>query len=469
MAMMTSSTPSPELSLDNAMPEQEALPKIKGKGRESIKVLQSALLDNNLLSYLRAIGRVPLLDREGEAHYAGQLMLGKCNALKAMVEGGWLIQFCQDFQQGLEEDLMLPDRLILEREIREDARAHAKAKFSALCTRIIEDVRAINDLPSGAQVQLKYKELVNHLRSHIHAEHFWAYLYQSYQRAIRLRGRKPFPLVKKPQTPADCIRPITTSARVKARRIFRKATLQLDEGKNGLVLSNLRLVVSVAKRYRRRGMGLLDLIQEGNMGLIKAAEKFDHERGHKFSTYATWWIRQSITRAIADDGRTIRVPVHLLDAWHRIRRVSAELEAEFDRVPTVEEISKASELEESLIMRVRRLVQPIYSLDAPVGDDDATVMDFVGDTEETNPQIPVLDRDLHRSLARVLAGLTERESKILRMRFGMGETRTYTLEEVGQCFNLTRERIRQIEVAALKKIASRHRGGNGPLSVYVEA
>jgi RNA polymerase primary sigma factor len=386
-----------------------------------------------------------------------------------MNEGGWLTQFCADFQEGLDEDEFLPDRLILEREIREDARAHAKEKFSALCARITEDMSAINALPSGAQQQLNYKELVNHLRSHIHAEHFWAYLYQCYQRAIRLRGRNPFPLVKKPQTNADGIRPIKTDARVKARRLFHKASYQLDEGKNGLVLSNLRLVVSVAKRYRRRGMGLLDLIQEGNMGLIKAAEKFDHERGHKFSTYATWWIRQSITRAIADDGRTIRVPVHLLDAWHRIRRVSSDLEAEFDRVPSVDEIAEASDLDAALIRRVRRLVQPIYSLDAPVGDDDATVMDFVGDSAESNPQIPVLDRDLHRSLARVLAGLTERESKILRMRFGMGEARTYTLEEVGQCFSLTRERIRQIEVAALKKIASRHRGGNGPLSVYVEA
>jgi len=369
MAMMTSSTPSPELSLDNAVPEQEPLPKIKGKGRESIKVLQSALLDNNLLSYLRAIGRVPLLDREGEAHYAGQLMLGKCNALKAMVEGGWLTQFCQDFLQGLEEDQLLPDRLILEREIREDARAHAKAKFSALCTRIIEDVRTINDLPSGAQVQLKYKELVNHLRSHIHAEHFWAYLYQSYQRAIRLRGRNPFPLVKKPQTPADCIRPITTSARVKARRVFRKATLQLDEGKNGLVLSNLRLVVSVAKRYRRRGMGLLDLIQEGNMGLIKAAEKFDHERGHKFSTYATWWIHQAITRAIVDQARTIRIPVHLVETINELLRVSRRLIQEYGRGPTSEEIGEGMEVSPEKVREILKISKEPVSLETPIGEE----------------------------------------------------------------------------------------------------
>jgi hypothetical protein len=260
MAALNTVTPPPELNLVSSQPDTARETKFKGKGRESVKVLQTALLENNLLSYLRAIGRIPLLDREGEAHYAGQMMLGKCNALKAMNEGGWLSQFCLDFLCGLEEDELLPDRLILEREIREDARAHAKEKFSAICKRMFEDMKSIDSLPAGAQQQLKFKELVNFLRSHIHAEHFWAYLHQSYQRAIRLRGRNPFPLVKKPQTAADCIRPIKTEARVRARRFFRKASIQLDDGKNGLVLSNLRLVVSVAKRYRRRGMGLLDLI-----------------------------------------------------------------------------------------------------------------------------------------------------------------------------------------------------------------
>lgn len=205
------------------------------------------------------------------------------------------------------------------------------------------------------------------------------------------------------------------------------------------------------------------------MGLMKAAEKFDHRRGHKFSTYATWWIRQSITRSIADDGRTIRIPVHLLDAWQRIRRVESELQADLQKRATDEEVSEVTGFDQKLIRRVRKLVQPIRSLDAPVGDDEATAMDFVPDHRQTDPQIPILQDDLHRSLSRVLSTLSERENKILRMRFGVGEKRTYTLEEVGNIFNLTRERIRQIEVAALRKIASSQKSRSALLSVYRQA
>ncbi len=447
-------------------PAARTEPKTDAKG---LKALQSALLQNNLLSYLRAIGRIRLLDRDGEAELADLLMEGKCLVLEAMHEGKWLNRFCRDFIQGLEKDEFLPDRLISSRELREDARLHARAKFNALASWTLEYTPDISKKSAGAERMAYLSEMVDHYRSHIHAEHFWAYLLRSYAVAIRIRSSKARPVIPQVVTRADRINPIPQRSRIRARRLYRRGIIRMDGGKNGLVLANLRLVVAIAKRYSKRAMSLLDLVQEGNMGLMKASEKFDHRRGHKFSTYATWWIRQSITRSIADDGRTIRVPVHLLDAWQRLRRAEGMLQSQTGELPTTKELSEETGFDTQLIRRIRKLVQPVMSLDAPVGDDDATVMDLVGDPEGVDPQTPVLHQDLHRALSRVLASLTERESKIIRMRFGMGERRTYTLEEVGSCFSLTRERIRQIEVAALRKIAGSQRGESTLLSVYMEA
>lgn len=427
------------------------------------RALQSALTENNLLSYLRGIGQVPLLDRDGEQYHADKMLRGKSMMVEAMCQGGWLETFSADLLIGLEADEFLPDRMITDRELRTDARSHACRKFRKLAEFSAERAARVLSADRPSRRADILGKMVDHYRSNIHAEHFWAYLVRCYRLALSCRGDRTRNLVRQPVTPADRLGPVSREARTAARRLFREGDRLASEGKEALVLANLRLVVAVAKRYTKRGLSLLDLVQEGNLGLMKATEKFDHRRGHKFSTYATWWIRQSITRSIADDGRTIRVPVHLLDAWHRIRRASATMEGELGRAPSPEELAAETCFDVHTVKRVRRLTQPIVSLDAPVGDDDATVMDFVSGGERQGPEAPTLHGDLRRALMRTLAALTERESKILCMRFGIGEKRSYTLEEVGRSFDLTRERIRQIEVAALRKIAAAQRAAQGPL------
>ncbi len=436
--------------------------------RPAARALQSALLSSNLLSYLRGIGQVPLLDREGEVRLASQLMEGKSLVILALSAGGWLETFCREFLAGLEEDPCLVDKLMVGRELREDARAHAERKFGGLATWTIEATEALGQCTCDEERQVHVATMVDHFRSNIHAEYWWIHLVRSFRLALCCRGDRTRTLFRPATVAAHRVHAVPRAARAEARRLFEEGDRKASQAREALVAANLRLVVAVAKRYAKRGMALLDLVQEGNLGLMKAAEKFDHRRGHKFSTYATWWIRQSITRAIADDGRTIRVPVHLLDAWQRMRRVQAELQGEHGAAPTPEALAEAAGYSEALVRRVTRLVQPVVSLDAPVGDDEATVMDFVPADRSAGPEEPVLHQDLRRSLTRVLAGLTERESKILRMRFGLGEKRTYTLEEVGRVFSLTRERIRQIEVAALRKIAASQRAKDGALLRYLQ-
>lgn len=504
--------------------EQEFEPGVLGRTSDPVRM------------YLREMGSVSLLTREGEVEIAkriedgegdvARVILNSPITLKEMVFLGDRLRKFQisasDISKEVEEEELEEDeedhqrnRLvaimdeILDIDVRMDAilEAHNSdaltvkdadkllAEKDALKVRLAELVKSIRLKDRHVEkISLRLKELSGKVHrilkevaefereAAVDSGLFSSFLTdpklqrgacQSFVAALKLPEEESAQLEKRLVTLEKKLKKVEDESGFKACELS-QALLAVARGerlaklaKSELVEANLRLVVSIAKKYTNRGLQFLDLIQEGNIGLMKAVDKFEYQRGYKFSTYATWWIRQAITRAIADQARTIRIPVHMIETINKLIRTSRQLVQEIGREPSPEEIAERMQLPLDKVRKVLKIAKEPISLETPIGEEeDSHLGDFIEDKGVVSPLEAVIKANLTEQTARVLATLTPREEKVLRMRFGIGEKSDHTLEEVGQDFEVTRERIRQIEAKALRKL--RHPSRAKKLKSFVE-